>query len=68
LVAADVTDPNGFTGSQQALQLRRFFPLELVQCVAILERGVIKTFSSTVPAITSGNGEAVAMDSIFCGR
>jgi hypothetical protein len=67
-VATDVADSNGFTGSEQALQLRRFFPLELVQCVVILQRGVIKSFNSTVCAIASGDGEAVFIDSVFCGR
>jgi hypothetical protein len=67
-VVTDVADENGFTGSEQAIQLRRFFPLELVHCVAILQRGVIKSFDSTTRATTSGDGEAVAIDSIFCGR
>jgi hypothetical protein len=66
-VATGIADQNGFTGSGQALQLRRFFPLELVRCV-VLQRGVIKLFDSTMRATTSGDGAAVAIDNIFCGR
>jgi hypothetical protein len=66
-IATGIADHNGFTGSGQALQLQRFFPLELVRCV-VLQRGVIKMFNSTVRTTTSGDGGAVAIDSIFCGR
>jgi hypothetical protein len=68
LIATDIADENGFTGSEQALQLRGFFPLELVLCIVILQRGVIKSFGSTSPAKPSADNAAVSIDSIFCGR
>jgi hypothetical protein len=67
LVAAEVADQNGFTGSEQALQLRQFFPLQLVHCIAIA-RGVIKSFGSSSPMNLSASGEVIAIDSMFCGR
>jgi hypothetical protein len=68
LVAAEVADQNGFTGSEQALQLRQFFPLQLVHCVAILQRGVIKSFDGSSRTNLSASGEMIAIDSMFCGR
>jgi hypothetical protein len=68
LVATDIADENGFTGTEQALQLRRFFPLELVHCIVILQRGVIKSFGSASPTKLSADGEATSIDSMFCGR
>jgi hypothetical protein len=68
LIATNIADQNGFTGSEQALHLRRLFPLELVRCVVVLQRGVIKLFGSTARTTTSGDGEAVPIDTMFCGR
>lgn len=68
LLTSQITDSNGFTGTEQAESLASFFPIGLVQCVAILSRGVIKVFNSTVPTTMSGNGEAVAVRKILCGR
>jgi hypothetical protein len=67
LVAAEVANQNGFTGSKQALQLRQFFPLQLIHCIAIVQ-GVIKLFSSSSPINLSASGEVIAIDSMFCGR
>jgi hypothetical protein len=68
LIATNIADQNGFTGSEQALRLRRLFPLELVRCVVVLRRGVIKLFGDTARTTISGDGEAVSIDTMFCGR
>lgn len=68
LLASQLTDGDGFTGTNQALKLAGFFPLELVRCVAILSGGIIKQFNSSALTTMSGDGEAVTVQRVFCGR
>jgi hypothetical protein len=66
-IATGVTDQLGFTGSEQASRVSKFFLLALVRCVVITQ-DVIKVFNSSAATNMSGSGEAVPIGSMFCGR
>jgi hypothetical protein len=67
LIVVGTADETGFTGTQQALQLAKFFPPSLTRCVVIIRGGVINLFDTTLTTL-SGSGDAVLIDSIFCSR
>lgn len=66
-IATGITDQLGFAGTEEALRLSEFFPLELVRCV-VISQDVIKIFNSSTPTNMSGSGAVVPISSIFCGR
>jgi hypothetical protein len=68
LVATAIADQDGFTGTVQAQRLAQFFPLVLVRCVVILQRGVVHMFDSNAVTTLSRDQQAVQIDTIFCAR
>jgi hypothetical protein len=68
LIVSGIADQDGFTGTEAALRLAQFFPLELARCVVTLSGGVIKQFNSTATTMMSGDGAAISIVNIFCGR
>lgn len=68
LVVSGIADQDGFTGTEAALRLAKFFPLDLTRCVVTLSDGVIKPFNSTASTMMSGDGVAISIVDMFCGR
>jgi hypothetical protein len=68
LIVSGIADQDGFTGTEAALRLAEFFPLDLARCVVTLSGGVIKQFKSTATTIMSGDGAVIPILNMFCGR
>ena len=66
-IATGIADQLGFTGSEQASYVARFFSLAQVRGVAIM-RGAIKAFNSSTATTMSGIKVAGPISSIFCCR
>lgn len=66
-IATGIVDQLGFTGSEAASRVAKFFPLGLVRCVA-LTRDVIRVFNSSTATNMSGSGAVVPINGMICGR
>jgi hypothetical protein len=61
-----IADSEGFTGTDAALNVARFFPLDLMKCIAVV-RGTFQTFTDEKKTVSS-SGDPLPLTSISCAR
>ncbi|KAF2182651.1 hypothetical protein K469DRAFT_690755 [Zopfia rhizophila CBS 207.26] len=66
LAAVGVADQDGFTGTDTAIRLAKFFPLSGISCQALISGGQSKGFSSATPVDLGEDGEAAAIEFLTC--